>query len=266
MTIRQGLCRASQCLLAVMLNIAVYVGYASCLGYSFGTGPSSVKGYTKSDGTAASGYTHTPAGTESSGRSSGTSHRTPMFLGIPHIAEDGSICGSIDPATGRPKTVLVSGYYRRDGTYVQEHYSSPSRANEPAEAHYAPEAPGYSPPAASGMPAIAENGSVYGEISSATGRPKTVLVSGYYRQDGTYVRGYYRSPPGATATEAADHGPGAPSYPIPSLSGKPSVAENGSVYGEISPATGRPKTVLVSGYYRQNGDYVQGHYRSPPRR
>lgn len=34
-----------------------------------------------------------------------------------------------------------------------------------------------------------------GEISSITGRPKTVPVSGYTRKDGTYVAPYYRSPP-----------------------------------------------------------------------
>lgn len=44
------------------------------------------------------------------------------------------------------------------------------------------------------------------------------------------------------------------------------VAENGSHYGEISPATGRPKTVEVRGYYRRDGTYVRGHYRSAPRR
>lgn len=42
-------------------------------------------------------------------------------------------------------------------------------------------------------PACAENGSCYGDISIATGRPKTVRVGGYYRRDGTYVRGHYRS-------------------------------------------------------------------------
>ena len=41
----------------------------------------------------------------------------------------------------------------------------------------------------------AENGSCYGDISTSTGRPKTVPVSGYYRKDGTYVRGHYRSRP-----------------------------------------------------------------------
>jgi len=43
--------------------------------------------------------------------------------------------------------------------------------------------------------ACAENGSCYGDISSETGRPKTVYVRGYTRRDGTYVRGQYRSPP-----------------------------------------------------------------------
>jgi hypothetical protein len=41
----------------------------------------------------------------------------------------------------------------------------------------------------------AENGSCYGDISSATDRAKTVAVGGYYRRDGTYVRGHYRSRP-----------------------------------------------------------------------
>lgn len=39
----------------------------------------------------------------------------------------------------------------------------------------------------------AENGSCYGDISSYNGKPKTVSVKGYYRKDGTYVRGHYRS-------------------------------------------------------------------------
>jgi hypothetical protein len=42
-------------------------------------------------------------------------------------------------------------------------------------------------------PLCAENGSCYGDISARTGLPKTVSVHGYYRADGTYVRGYYRS-------------------------------------------------------------------------
>jgi len=41
----------------------------------------------------------------------------------------------------------------------------------------------------------AENGSCYGDISTLTGRPKTIHIRGYYRKDGTYVRGHYRGPP-----------------------------------------------------------------------
>lgn len=46
----------------------------------------------------------------------------------------------------------------------------------------------------------------------------------------------------------------------------PGVAENGSYRGEVSAETGRPKSVYVRGYTRRDGTYVQGHYRSAPRR
>ncbi len=42
----------------------------------------------------------------------------------------------------------------------------------------------------------AESGSYYGELNK-NGIPKTVPVRGYYRKDGTYVRGHYRSRPGS---------------------------------------------------------------------
>jgi len=41
------------------------------------------------------------------------------------------------------------------------------------------------------------------------------------------------------------------------------VAENGSYYGQPN-QNGVPKTVLVQGYTRSNGTYVQGYYRSAP--
>jgi hypothetical protein len=41
-------------------------------------------------------------------------------------------------------------------------------------------------------PFVAENGSYYGELNE-NGISKTVYVRGYYRKDGTYVRGHYRS-------------------------------------------------------------------------
>lgn len=47
----------------------------------------------------------------------------------------------------------------------------------------------------SGTSLCAENGSCYGDLN-ANGVPKTVHVNGYYRKDGTYVRGHYRSAPG----------------------------------------------------------------------
>ena len=39
----------------------------------------------------------------------------------------------------------------------------------------------------------AENGSCYGDKSLKTGKPKNTHVKGYFRKDGTYVRGHYRS-------------------------------------------------------------------------
>ena len=49
-------------------------------------------------------------------------------------------------------------------------------------------------PALRVSPPVAENGSYYGEPNQY-GVPKTVNVGGYFRKDGTYVRGYYRSAP-----------------------------------------------------------------------
>lgn len=39
-----------------------------------------------------------------------------------------------------------------------------------------------------------EDGSFYGQISTQTGRPKTVYIAGFYRPDGTYIRSHYRCP------------------------------------------------------------------------
>jgi len=104
-----------------------------------------------------------------------------------------------------------------------------------------------------GLLTAAEDDSFYGQISELTDRPKTVFVRGYYRKDGTYVRSHYRSPPSTSSPEK-----------ITTFSDR-GVAENGSYYGEISPLTGRPKTIPVKGYYRKDGTYVRGHYRSKPR-
>lgn len=103
-------------------------------------------------------------------------------------------------------------------------------------------------------PLIAENGSYYGQTCDNTGLPKTIYVSGYYRADGTYVRSYYRSKSSGDPTYASPYISHTPTHPL--------TAENGSYYGEISKTTGNPKTVHVNGYYRKDGTYVRGHYRS----
>ena len=59
--------------------------------------------------------------------------------------------------------------------------------------------PGRTPTLRTGS-GVAENGSYYGEPNKV-GIPKTVPVRGYFRKDGTYVRGHYRSlPTGRTKT------------------------------------------------------------------
>ena len=46
----------------------------------------------------------------------------------PRVGENGSYYGEISERTGRPKTVYVQSYTRRDGTYVRSHFrSSPRR-------------------------------------------------------------------------------------------------------------------------------------------
>ncbi len=56
-----------------------------------------------------------------------------------------------------------------------------------------------------------------------------------------------------------------PDYAAPSTA-RAGCGENGSCYGDISAATGRPRTVYVRGYTRRDGTYVRSHYRSRPRR
>ena len=42
-------------------------------------------------------------------------------------------------------------------------------------------------------PYVAENGDYYNWDNDNDGRVETVYVSGYYKSDGTYVRGHYRA-------------------------------------------------------------------------
>jgi hypothetical protein len=74
---------------------------------------------------------------------------------------------------------------------------------------------------------------------------------------------------GSTQTKAAfvqpEQSPGNPTLSPPSPIG-PGCAENGSCFGDISSINGMPKTTHVNGYFRRDGTYVRGHYRSSGRR
>jgi hypothetical protein len=53
--------------------------------------------------------------------------------------------------------------------------------------------PATEPLGTTARPGCSETGSCYGDLSTATGRPRTNYVRGYFRRDGTYVGSYYRS-------------------------------------------------------------------------
>ena len=118
-------------------------------------------------------------------------------LGVWNVASDSfedstetastSTTSSVSPVivTAPPMPLPTLAPSRTYTPSTNESYSSPRESYVPTDV---PPRPTYQPP-------VAENGSYYGEISERTGRPKTVLVSGYTRRDGTYVRGYYRSTP-----------------------------------------------------------------------
>jgi hypothetical protein len=91
------------------------------------------------------------------------------------------------------KRTLLSSLPAPTGSWYSSSYLSPSLSSRYSSAPSSGYS--YSGSCSSGItsPLIAENGSYYGQISENTGKPKTVHVNGYYRKDGTYVRGYYRS-------------------------------------------------------------------------
>jgi hypothetical protein len=84
-------------------------------------------------------------------------------------------------------------------------------------------------------------------------------VSGYKKSGNACVSIFSSNPatPASASTRSKQTQPAAAA---------PVCAENNSCYGDISENTGRPKTVYVEGYYRRDGTYVRGHYRSSPRR
>jgi len=90
-------------------------------------------------------------------------------------------------------------YHNRGVAYVALHEDAKGTADfqqaNALQSTHSISATNVAPPSSVSSPLCAENGSCYGDISEATGRGKTVSVSGYTRADGTYVRGHYRSAP-----------------------------------------------------------------------
>ena len=63
---------------------------------------------------------------KSSSQSTTLSKSTRSKMSVPSSGS-ASGYGEISRLTGRPKTVHVNGYYRKDGTFVKPHYRSPPR-------------------------------------------------------------------------------------------------------------------------------------------
>lgn len=89
--------------------------------------------------------------------------------------------------------------YSPPASFLPPRYSAnPAPAYSPPATFLPPRysaspAPAYSPPVPLPRYGCSESGSCYGEISPDTGKPKTVYVPGYYKSNGKYVRGYFRS-------------------------------------------------------------------------
>ena len=79
-----------------------------------------VQAYRRTDGTYVRSHYRSPPRRSNSIRAPPSSSRR-------GVAENGSYYGQISKTTGRPKTVAVRGYYRKNGTYVRSHYRSPPR-------------------------------------------------------------------------------------------------------------------------------------------
>ena len=111
-------------------------------------------------------------------------------------------CASSTPAAYTP---VVTSYHEVPAAAIatsETSYSAPlyvpGLGNISKPAYFSSSGAAYEPAIVlpPGYGAVAENGSYYGQ-PNVNGVPKTLAVNGYYRKDGTYVRGYYRSSPGS---------------------------------------------------------------------
>lgn len=78
----------------------------------------------------------------------------------------------------------------------------------------------------------------------------TIWVNGYYRADGTYVEGHYRTTP-----DNSTYNNYGGEYNSPRKS-------TYNTYDNNSSSTYSSDQVWVEGYTRKDGTYVPGHYRS----
>jgi len=87
-----------------------------------------------------------------------------------------------------------------------------------------------------------------------------VYVNGYYRSDGTYVKGHYRtSPDGNPYNNYSFPGNYNPNTGKITGGNKSTYLKN---YYDNNSSSG--SRVWVDGYYRKDGTYVRGHYRTKP--
>jgi len=88
-----------------------------------------------------------------------------------------------------------------------------------------------------------------------------VHVRGYYRKNGTYVQGYWRSSPDSDPTNNFSYPGNVNPYTGKVATGNPETYLK-NYYG--SDSYNSSADVWVNGYYRKNGTYVMGHWRSSP--
>lgn len=89
-----------------------------------------------------------------------------------------------------------------------------------------------------------------------------VWVDGYYRDDGTYVEGHYRSSPdGNPYNNYSFPGNYNPNTGEISEGNPETYLEN---YYEDESSGSSTGDVWVEGYYRDDGTYVEGHFRTNP--
>jgi hypothetical protein len=106
-----------------------------------------------------------------------------------------------DATHKRNYNACLNGYYGCDPHQLTESEQAALASRKQETPTPGVVAPAEQNTSATATAPCAENGSCYGDLN-ANGVPKTVHVNGYYRKDGTYVRGYYRSAPGTNPPKA----------------------------------------------------------------